>query len=58
MEPIRIHKVVQKDGEILVTGLPCKKGERLEVIVLPEAPAADRPPITARKLLQSGLIGL
>ena len=59
MGPMRIYKVVEKDGEIVVTGLPCKKGDRLEVILLPEAPTArNRPPITARRLLHSGLIGL
>lgn len=30
MEAIRLHKVAEKDGEILVTGLPCKKGQHEE----------------------------
>jgi hypothetical protein len=59
MEAVRVHKVVEKDGEILLTGLPCKKGQQVEMIVLIE-PAAmpERPRLTARQLLQSGLIGL
>jgi len=31
MEAIRLYKVVEKDGEILITGLPCKKGQRVEM---------------------------
>ena len=60
MEAIRLQKVVEKDGEIFVTGLPCKKGEHVEVILLTE-PSDDvpkRPTLTTHRLLQSGLIGL
>jgi hypothetical protein len=59
MEAVRVHKVIEKDGEILLTGLPCKKGQQVEMIVLIE-PAAmpERPRLTARQLLHSGLIGL
>ena len=59
MEAIRVQKVLEKDGEVSVTGLPFKKGERVEMILLSETPAAPkRPTLTARRLLQSGLIGL
>jgi hypothetical protein len=59
MEAIRFQKVVEKDGEILMTGLPCKKGQRVEMIVLIEPPAIPkRPRMTARQLLDSGLVGL
>ena len=27
MEAVRLHTVVEKDGEIIVTGLPCRKGQ-------------------------------
>ena len=59
MEAIRLHKVVEKDGEILVTGLPCKKGQSVEVILLigPSA-MSEQPPLTARWLLHSEIIGL
>jgi hypothetical protein len=59
MEAVRVHKVVEKDGEILLTGLPCKKGQQVEMIVL-IGPAAmpEHPPLTARQLRHSGLIGL
>ena len=59
MEAVRVHKVVEKDGEILVTGLPCKKGQQVEMIVLIEpAGMSEHPRLTARQLLHSGLVGL
>jgi hypothetical protein len=59
MEAIRFHKVVEKDGEIVVTGLPCKKGQHVGMILLLEPSAVLSPsPLTARQLLHSGLIGL
>ena len=59
MEAIRFHKIVEKDGEILVKGLPFKKGQHIEMIVLMESSdRSELPPLTAKKLLNSGLIGL
>ncbi len=36
MEAIRIQKVVEKDGEILMKGLLFKKGQQVEMILLIE----------------------
>ena len=59
MEAIHIHKVVEKDGEISMTGLPCKKGQYVEMTLLIEPLDVPKPPhLTAHKLLHSGLIGL
>ncbi len=59
MEAIRLQQAVEKDGELFLTGLPYKKGQHIEMILLQEALAADnRPRLTARQLLQSELIGL
>jgi hypothetical protein len=59
MEAMRVQQVIEKDGEILLTGLPYKKGEFIEMIILNQAEAKSRRPrLTARKLLYSGLIGL
>jgi hypothetical protein len=59
MEAIRIHKIVEKDGEILVTGLPYKKGQIIEVILLPESSTKSlKKNLTAKELLNSGLVGL
>ena len=59
MQALRTHKIVEKDGELYLTGLPCKKGQRVETIVLVETKKKlDKPWLTAHQLLNSGLIGL
>ena len=59
METIHLHKIVEKDGEISVTGLPYKKAQAVEMTLRVEPSGMyGRSPLTARKLLQSGLIGL
>ncbi|MBI2266199.1 MAG: hypothetical protein HYU64_13660 [Armatimonadetes bacterium] len=55
MEAIRLRKTVEKDGEIVLQGLPCKKGESVEMILLIEPSAAKHPPYpTSNQLLRSG----
>jgi hypothetical protein len=58
MEAVRLQRIMEKDGELLLTDLPCKKGQRVEIIVLPEPPAPPPPRLTAKRLLESGVIGL
>jgi len=59
MEAIRLQKAVEKDGEIVLTGLPYKKGQFVEMILLSDASTTpNRPRLTARQLLQSDLVGL
>jgi hypothetical protein len=59
MEAVRLHRVIEKDGELLITDLPCKKGQWVEVIVLPEPPDLPQPlRLTAKRLLESGVVGL
>lgn len=59
MNAIHLDTVVQKDGEIKMKGLPYKKGERVEMIlVVHSSTRAKRQKLTARKLRRSGLIGL
>lgn len=59
MDAIRVQQVVTKDGEVLVTGLPYKKGQFVEIILLPEPlKLFSRVGLTAPRLRQSGLIGL
>ena len=59
MEAIRLNTVVKKDGEIVMTGLPYKKGQKVEMILLAQPDAsARRRPLTARQLRRSSLIGL
>jgi len=59
MEAIRINKLVEKDGEISLTGLPCKKGQRIEMIILPESSnVPEGNYMTVKDLLESGLVGI
>ncbi|MDQ2995678.1 MAG: hypothetical protein M3R61_01290 [Chloroflexota bacterium] len=59
MDAIRIYTTIEEDGEIHLANLPVKRGQRVEMIVLPEPTAAiQRPPLTAADLLASGLVGL
>ncbi|MDP2643902.1 MAG: hypothetical protein Q8P24_03095 [Desulfobacterales bacterium] len=58
MEAIKIQEVIKKDGEIRMTGLPLKKGQRIELIVLTEALSNDVTSATAKSLLSSGIVGL
>ena len=59
MEAVRVQQVVAKDGEVLVRGIPYKKGQVVEIIVLPQlmrtTPGSH---LTVRQLRESGLIGL
>jgi hypothetical protein len=34
MNAVKIHKFVETDGELHLSGLPCRKGNQVEVIVL------------------------
>lgn len=60
MEAIRLQQTIEKDGELSLTNLPVTKGQQVEVLLLltPDVPAIRRPRLTARQLLNSGLIGM
>lgn len=58
MEAVRIKERIKKDGEILLTGLPFKKGQRVEMIVMSEPARRSSKPSTARQLLASGIVGM
>lgn len=59
MEAVQVQQVMKKDGEILITGLPYKRGQAIEVIVfLPPTTPAPRARLTVGQLRKSGLIGL
>jgi len=59
MEAVQVRQVVVKDGEILITGLPYKKGQAVDVIVFPRSTTL-RPAVrlTVGDLSRSGLIGM
>jgi hypothetical protein len=58
MDTIHIRAIVERDGEILVQGLPCKKGQQVDISVQIPADAPQATQLTARALLDSGLVGL
>ena len=59
MEAVRVQQVVVKDGEVLVRGIPYKKGQLVDIIVLSQPPKTmPRSHLTVRQLRQSGLTGL
>jgi hypothetical protein len=59
MEAIRLQRAIEKDGEIFLTGLPYKKGQQVEMILLSDASMArNGSRLTARQLLHSELVGL
>ncbi len=59
MEATQVQQVMTKDGEILITGLPYKRGQAVEVIVFLHPPMPQpRARLTVGQLRKSGLIGM
>lgn len=59
MEATRREQVIVKDGELQMSGLPYKRGEVVEVIILPqESQRGNRSRLTVGELRRSGLFGL
>ena len=57
MQAIKILDVVKKDGEIKMTGLPLKKGQPVELIVMTES-RVKMIVLSAQNLLKSKIVGL
>lgn len=48
-----------RDGEVVITGLPYKKGQFFEIILLPQlVKTSPRPCLTVQQFRELGLIGL
>ena len=58
MEAFRKSALVEEDGKVTISGLPYKKRDRVEVILLKSGRAGKRRGMTARELLDSGLVGI
>ena len=59
MEAVQVQQVIARDGEILVTGLPYKRGQVVEIIVIPQPiPPQPSARLTVGRLRRSRLIGL
>jgi hypothetical protein len=59
MEAVQVKQVMTKDGEMLLTGLPYKKGQSVEVILLAQTEMPlQRKSLTVGELRRSGLLGM
>ena len=58
MQAIKILEIVKKDGELRMSGLPLKKGQRVEMIVMTDPIVVESTGVTARNLLKSKIVGL
>ncbi len=58
MEAYRAFTTVFKNGEILITGAPFKKGQKVEMIVLPQDETAEKKILTGKELAVSEFVGI
>lgn len=59
MEAVRLQQFVENDGEVIVKGLPYKKGQAVEVILFPQSIEAGKEAhFTVGDLKKSGILGL
>lgn len=58
MDVVRKVAVFEEDGKVTISGLPYRKGDQVEIILLKEPPSAPKRGMTARDLLDSPLVGM
>jgi hypothetical protein len=59
MNAVRKEAVLIRDGEVSVAGLPFKKGQHVELLVIAQdPPEPERKRLTAQGLRKSGLVGI
>ncbi len=59
MKAVRLHTMFEHDGELVLTGLPYRKGQQVELILFGnEDVELQTSLLTADKLLNSGIVGL
>jgi len=58
MDALRKHAVIEQDGQVTLGGLPFKKGDRVEVILLKEQLPGRKRGLKAAEFLSSPLIGM
>ena len=56
MQAVRLHKKVDKNGMLSIAGLPYRRGDSVEIIVLRDESEKQEPKY--RRLLDTGIIGL
>lgn len=58
MDSNTLETVIERDGEITLTGLPYKRGDHIGLTLLSGKNKDDNKRLTARDLLNSPLVGL
>lgn len=58
MDAVTKHTVITEDGKVTVGGLPYRRGDRVQVIVVKQGGLGRGRETTARDLLESGLVGI
>lgn len=60
MQAIRLKRTIKKSGELHLTNLSLVEGQQVELLLLftPKAKSKVKKKLTARQLLNSGLIGM
>jgi len=55
MNAVRFHEILKKDGELVLTGLPYSKGQKVELIVLADQTETELAVSEQKKLRPFGL---
>jgi hypothetical protein len=55
---IRVSTTVEHDGELHLSNLPLKRGQRVELLIVADSPPDEHPLLTAEQPLASELVGL
>lgn len=59
MEAVRMQQIIENDGEVVVKGVPYKKGQYIELIIFTrKIEAKDEAHFTVGDMKKSGLLGL
>ena len=58
MQALRLQQKVQKNGELHLVNLPVVEGQEVELFMLFTPQPEPKKRLTARQLLDSGLVGL
>ena len=56
MDAVRVEKTVEADGELHLTELPCRRGDRVEAIVLILEPSSGPTPDAEREKARAAAV--
>ena len=58
MQVLHLQRTIQENGELHIRNLPIHQGQQVEVVLLFTPTSTTKKRLTARQLLDSGLMGL